>query len=74
MAHEKQYWKDALQTAKSEGSGLNDSYDKEYQKKQSRLMYSKRILQKDIKNLLNNKVIKYKDIVRIHGKHGIQVT
>jgi len=37
-------------------------------------MYSKRILQKDIKNLLNNKVIKYKDIVRIHGKHGIQVT
>ena len=74
MAHEKQYWKDALQTAKSEGSGLNDSYDKEYQKKQSRLMYSKRILQKDIKNLLNNKVIKYKDIVRIHGKHGIQAT
>jgi len=74
MAHEKQYWKDALQTAKSEGSGLNNSYDKEYQKKQSRLMYSKRILQKDIKNLLNNKVIKYKDIVRIHGKHGIQVT
>jgi len=74
MAHEKQYWKDALQTAKPEGSGSNNSFDKEQQKKQSRLMYSKRILQKDIKNLLNNKVIKYKDIVRIHGKHGIQVT
>ena len=74
MAHEKQYWKDALQTAKPEGSGSNNSFDKEQQKKQSRLMYSKRILQRDIKQLLNKKIIRYSDIIRIHNRHGIQVT
>jgi len=37
-------------------------------------MYGRRILQKDIKSLLNKKVIKYKDIVGIHRKHGIKVT
>ena len=74
MAHEKQYWKDALQAAKPEGGGSNDSTNKELQKKQARLMYSKRILQKDIKSLLDKKVIKYKDIVGIHRKHGIKAT
>jgi|TARA_B100000927_G_C16443288_1_gene460669 hypothetical protein len=37
-------------------------------------MYAKRLLDKDIKKLLNNKIIKYNDIVRIHGKHGIYTT
>tara|TARA_B100001996_G_scaffold27580_1_gene21168 strand:- start:376 stop:489 length:114 start_codon:yes stop_codon:yes gene_type:complete len=37
-------------------------------------MYAKRLLYKEIKQLLNNKVIKYKEIVRIHRKHGIYAT
>lgn len=74
MAHEKQYWKDTLQAAKPEGGRSNDSINKDQQKKQARIMYSRRVLQKDIKSLLNKKVIKYKDIVGIHRKHGIKVT
>tara|TARA_X000000950_G_C13838976_1_gene629367 strand:+ start:606 stop:719 length:114 start_codon:yes stop_codon:yes gene_type:complete len=37
-------------------------------------MYGRRVLQKDIKKLLDKKIIKYKDIVGIHRKHGIKVT
>jgi len=37
-------------------------------------MYAKRLLEKDIKKLINNKIIKYKEIVGIHRKHGIYVT
>jgi len=37
-------------------------------------MYTKRALQKEIKKLSNNKIIKYKDIARIQGKYGIYVT
>tara|TARA_R110002020_G_scaffold100858_2_gene238124 strand:+ start:7223 stop:7336 length:114 start_codon:yes stop_codon:yes gene_type:complete len=37
-------------------------------------MYAKRLLYKDIKQLLNKKIIKYKEIVGIHRKHGIHVT
>tara|TARA_X000000368_G_scaffold99653_1_gene76781 strand:+ start:3064 stop:3177 length:114 start_codon:yes stop_codon:yes gene_type:complete len=37
-------------------------------------MYAKRLLYKEIKQLLSNKIIKYKEIVRIHRKHGIYVT
>jgi len=37
-------------------------------------MYAKRLLDKEIKQLVNNKIIKYKDIVGIHRKHGIYVT
>jgi len=36
-------------------------------------MYAKRLLEKDIKKLINNKIIKYKEIVGIHRKHGIYV-
>ena len=74
MAHQKQYWKDALQAAKPEGSRFNNTTYKEQKKKQARLMYNRRILQKDIKTLLNKKVIKYKDIIGIHRKHGVNVT
>lgn len=74
MAHEKQYWKDALQAAKPERSRSNGTTNKEQQKKQARLMYGRRVLQKDIKKLLDKKIIKYKDIVGIHRKHGIKVT
>ena len=74
MAHEKQYWKDTLQAAKPEGGRSDDSINKDQQKKQARIMYGRRVLQKDIKSLLNKKVIKYKDIVGIHRKHGIKVT
>ena len=54
MAHEKQYWKDTLQAAKPERSGQDDSFDKRASKKKARLMYTRRLLQKDIKQLLNN--------------------
>jgi hypothetical protein len=37
-------------------------------------MYAKRSLYKEVKELLNNKIIKYKDIIKIHGKHGIYVS
>ncbi len=74
MAHEKQYWKDALQAAKPEGSRPNDTTYKEQQKKQARIMYNRRVLQKDIKKILDNKVIKYADIVRIHKRHGVYTT
>tara|TARA_B100000029_G_scaffold17523_1_gene17942 strand:- start:340 stop:453 length:114 start_codon:yes stop_codon:yes gene_type:complete len=37
-------------------------------------MYAKRLLYKEIKQLLSNRIIKYKEIVRIHRKHGIYVT
>ena len=72
MAHEKQYWKDTLQAAKPERSGQDDSFDKRASKKKARLMYTRRLLQKDIKELLNNKVIKYGQIVGLHRKYGIQ--
>jgi hypothetical protein len=37
-------------------------------------MYAKRALEKEIKNILNNKIIKYIEIERIHRKHGIYIT
>ena len=74
MAYEKQDWKDALQASKPEGSGSDDNTDQRAQKKQARLMYAKRALYKEIKSLFNNKVVKYKEIVGIHRKHGIYIT
>ena len=74
MAHKEQDWKDALQAAKSEGSGFNDDSDQREKKKEARVMYAKRLLYKDIKQLLNKKIIKYKEIVGIHKRHGIHVT
>ncbi len=74
MAYEKQNWKDALQAAKSEGSGFNNDSDQREKKKEARVMYAKRLLYKDIKQLLNKKVIKYTEIIGIHRRHGIHVT
>ena len=74
MAHEKQYWKDTLQAAKPERSGQDDSFDKRASKKKARLMYTKRLLEKEIKKLLKNKIIKYGEIVRLHRKYGVQST
>ena len=74
MAEQKQDWKDALQAAKSEGSGFDDNIDQRKQKKQARLMYTKRMIQKDIKQLLTQKVIKFTEIERIHNRHGIHIT
>ena len=74
MAYKKQDWKDALQAAKSEGSRPDDDADQRAKKKEARMMYAKRLLDKEIKQLVNNKIIKYKDIVGIHRKHGIYVT
>ncbi len=74
MAHEKQYWKDTLQAAKSEGSRFDDNIDQRIEKKKARLMYTKRLLEKEIKKLLKNKIIKYGEIVRLHRKYGVQST
>ena len=74
MAYEKQDWKDALQAAKPKGSGLDDNTDERKKKKEARVMYIKRSLYKEVKGLLKNKIIKYKDIIRIHGKYGIYVS
>ena len=73
MAYEKQDWEDALQASKSERSGFDDNTDERKKKKEARMMYIKRSLYKEVKGLLKNKVIKYKDIIRIHGKYGIYV-
>ena len=48
MANEKQYWKDALQAAKSKGSRLNDTDDKRKKKKQAQIMYKRRKIEKSI--------------------------
>jgi|TARA_B100001113_G_scaffold333833_1_gene312019 flagellar motor switch/type III secretory pathway protein FliN len=37
-------------------------------------MYTKRLLEKEIKKLLKNKIIKYGEIVRLHRKYGVQST
>ncbi len=52
MAHEKQYWKDTLQAAKPEGGRSDDSVNKDQQKKQARIMYGRRILQKRYKKFI----------------------
>tara|TARA_B100001057_G_C22540880_1_gene829542 strand:+ start:47 stop:274 length:228 start_codon:yes stop_codon:yes gene_type:complete len=75
MAHEKQDWKDALQAAKPEGSRLHDDSDQR-KKKEARIMYSRRVLQKDINNYIksNNGPIRYSDIESIGRKHGFYTT
>jgi len=35
-------------------------------------MYNRRLLQREVKELLNKKIIKYGEIVRLHRKYGIQ--
>jgi len=75
MADKKQYWKDALQAAKPEGSGSDDDSYQRQQKKQARLMYNKRVLEKDIKKYIKSKkgVIHGADIERIGRKYGFYV-
>jgi len=73
MAYEKQYWKDALQTAKPERSGFDNTANKEQQKKQARIMYNKRKLEKDIKQYIKNDRIKGSSIERIGRQHGFYV-
>ena len=54
-----QDWKDALQTAKPERSRTDDDIDQR-KKKETRMMYTRRILQKDINNYIKaNGSIKY---------------
>jgi hypothetical protein len=74
MAYKQQDWKDALQAAKPERSGSNNNFDQGEAKKQARLMYNKRSLQKEIKKLLTNKIIKFNDVIRIQNRYGIYVT
>ena len=70
MAYEKQYWKDTLQTAEPERSGFNNTTNKEQQKKQSRLMYKRRKLERDVKKYIKGEIIKGSGIERIGRQHG----
>jgi hypothetical protein len=76
MAYEKQNWKDALQAAKPEGSRPDSDADQREQKKKARLMYTRRILERDIKQYIKKKQsgIKYKEIDRIARGHGFYTT
>ena len=71
MANTKQYWKDALQAAKSERRRQDDTTNKRKQKKQAQLMYKRRKVEKEIKKLLKRNPIKYKDVLKIHERYGI---
>ena len=72
MAHEKQYWKETLQTAKSERSRSDDKFDQRIKKKkEAEIMYRRRKIDKEIKKLIKRNPIKYKDILKIHEQHGI---
>ncbi len=75
MADKKQYWKDALQAAKPKGSGSNDDSNQRQQKKQARLMYNKRVLEKDIKKYIKLKkgAIHGSEIERIGRKYGFYI-
>ena len=71
MAYEKQDWKDALQTAKSERSRQDDSDNQRKKKKLAALHYKRRKLEKDVRNYINNnKRINFKDIDEIGRRHG----
>lgn len=74
MADKKQYWKDALQTAKSEGSRQDDSINKRKQKKLASLHYKRRKLEKDIKKYAkHSKRINSRAIDEIAGRHGFYI-
>jgi hypothetical protein len=76
MAYEKQDWKDALQAAKPEGSRPDGDADQREQKKKSRLMYTRRVLERDIKQYIKKQEggIKYTEIDRIARGHGFYTT
>ena len=73
MAEQKQYWKDALRSAKQEGDRQDDRADKARKKKIARQMYLRRKLDKDIKKLINKNVIRFGEIVEIHRRHSVNV-
>lgn len=76
MAYEKQNWKDALQAAKPEGGRPDGNADQREQKKKARLMYTRRVLERDIKQYIKKEQsgIKYKEIDRIARGHGFYTT
>jgi cell division protein FtsB len=74
MADKKQYWKDTLQTAKSEGSRPDDSVNKRKQKKLASLHYKRRKLEKDIKKYAKySKRVNSRAIDEIARRHGFYV-
>ena len=74
MAHEKQYWKDTLQTAKPEGGGQDDTVNKRKQKKLASLHYKRRKLEKDIKKYAkHSKRINSRAIDEIAGRYGFYI-
>ena len=76
MAYEKQDWKDALQAAKPEGSRSDGDANQREQKKKARLMYTGRVIERDIKQYIKKEKggIKYREIDRIARGHGFYTT
>ena len=66
-------WKEQLGNIKQEGDRQDDRVDFARKKKLSRLMYIRRKLDKDIRKLLKQDVIKFKQIEEIHGRHNVRV-
>ena len=66
-------WKEQLGNIKQERNRQDDRVDPREQKKKSRIMYNRRRLDKEIKELSKQNIIKYGDIERIHRKYGIQL-
>ena len=74
MARKEQDWKDALHAAKQERDRQDDRIDFAKKKKQSRWMYRKRKLDKDVRKYTNNaRRINSRDIDRIGRSHGFYV-
>ena len=59
MAYEKPGWKETLYAEKSKRRRSNDTTDPREKKKISKLMYQRRIIDKEIKQLLKQPVIRY---------------
>lgn len=72
MAYKQQDWKSVLHAEEQRRRRQDDRVNKAAQKKQSKIMYERRKLDKAIKQLYNNGPIRYTDVVRIHEQFGIR--
>ena len=73
MAHNKQGWKDALQTIKSERSRQDNRDNQRAKKKVAELHYKRRKLDKDVKRYIKHDPIHGSEIERIGRKHGFYI-
>ena len=75
MAHEKQGWKDTLQTIKPERSGSDDRADQREQKKIATQHYKRRKLDKDVRKYTGHaRPIRSSAIDEIGRQHGFYIS